>query len=1317
MSTSSLTNAISDALAAMVDSDLTVAATDLLTTCGYQSERTLPSQSGDAGDFNRQFPAVNPGTQSEQAFLDNAESVHVLFQFTSGEVQGETQRALFDATGFDTGNARSFLFAAVQLRGDDYPRGQYAGFTRELNKRFPMPMVVLFRTAANLTSLAFVYRQPNKRDPERDVLGSVSLIREINPAKQHRAHLDILSELALHARLRWMNDHDKPHNFDGLLDAWLAALDTEELNRSFYRELFRWFERAVEAARFPSDEARTLPTEEHVIRLITRLMFVWFIKEKGLVAEGLFIEEQVRKLLKDYDQEGGNSYYRAVLQNLFFATLNTEIAHRGFSAGNNSTHRDFSYYRYRNEMADPDAMLALFEETPFINGGLFDCLDSFEGQRAGGYRIDCFSDVHYSKLSIPNRLFFGASASPGLIDLFNRYKFTVEENTPTEQEVALDPELLGKVFENLLAAVNPETQLTARKETGSYYTPRAVVDYMVDEALVATLAQKASPADGDADYWQARLRYLLDYGDAFADAETLFTPAEREAVVRAIAGIKALDPAVGSGAFPMGILHKLTLALRRLDDRNQLWESLQKELAGQRAAATFDTQDPEERESELAEVSRTFDKYRDSDFGRKLYLIQNSIYGVDIQPIATQIAKLRFFISLAIEQQPNDAPADNYGIRPLPNLETRFVAADTLMGLQLDEARQLLQDDAIQTGRQRIAETRARHFLASNRQQKYDLVQEEKRYRVQLEQDLDNLANQWESARQRGIEGRIAQLPKADQREQQRAIERKRHEQMRKAFDASLADAQKITHWDPYDPNASAANWFDSEYMFGVADGFDVVIGNPPYKQIKKGTYPKAQFPYSEGRDKGKQNLYKMFVEQSYNLCKNRGVATLIVQSSLMCDLSSAATRQMLLERTQLRHIIEFPKAAPTREAQVFQSVTQGTCIYQFIKSRPDDRPIRISVDNNAYSIADLRFTTITTRTIENLYPTLRCLPRIGEASVGILEKIAGDQTFKPLRDYVASISQGDLNLTTHSKRFSQKPTKVRLLRGRNIGRFTVKYDTSNEYCDQSFMPGQVKANREGVFLISQEVTGTNDVRRLHFGLAEKPPTDFLCGHSVNKTQLRNQAHSKAFLALLNSKFLDWLFRITSSNNHVQGYELERLPIPEMSASDREQLGKLADRIAKAKAGNPAADTSTDEVEIDRLVYRLYGLTDAEIAEVEGKREEVEKPTGRDQYDNDRATQPADRERFRELADQWESETVLLSNSERAAAHPTHQEIVGMGQPAVPLILERMQSQGGHWFHALRDITGTDPVSPEERGNVAAMQEAWLDWGKLNGVA
>ncbi len=833
------------------DDDFLRAAQRLLATLGYRSQRRLAGQSGAVDDFIAAFPAPNPGTDPEQTFRRNVQSVRLLFQLTDAEIATAARNALFGADAFDRGNAGSFLFVAVELNGKSYPRGQYATFTREINKRFQSPTVVLFTGATGLLTLSFVHRRQHKRDENRDVLGSVSLIREIDPARPHRAHIDILDELSLPNRLQWMDAHGKPGNFDGLLAAWLDALDTEALNRRFYQDLFAWFNRAVSEAAFPTNQARTLSPEEHVIRLITRLLFVWFIKEKGLVVKDLFIEARIRPLLRDYDHAAGDSYYRAVLQNLFFATLNTEIGRRGFSKASHATHRDFSRYRYQGEMSDPEKLLALFRQTPFINGGLFDCLDSEAATRGGGYRIDCFTDNLNQRrgYSIPNRLFFDDG---GLIPLFNRYKFTVEENTPIEQEVALDPELLGKVFENLLAAYNPETRETARKQTGSYYTPRAVVDYMVDEALVAALARTCQPTDGDGDFWQARLRYLLDYDDAFNDAEELFTTTERKAIVRAIAEIKVLDPAVGSGAFPMGILHKLTLALRRIDPDNTHWETLQKERATKKAGAAFDTQDQQEREAELKEISQTFEHYRDSDFGRKLYLIQNSIFGVDIQPVACQIAKLRFFISLAIEQEPT-AAADNFGIKPLPNLETRFIAANTLLGLDKPKQMGLVEGNAdIQQLEQQLNANREHHFHATTRPTKRRCREKDKELR-------DDLA---------------AALQKAN-------------------FPADAAN--KIARWNPYDQNAKA-NWFNAEYMYGVIDGFDVVIGNPPYVRADSGSQHLELRQRIEDSNQyetlwEKWDLYIPFIECSYKLLKPCGFTTLIV-SDAYCHAKYARKSQ-----------------------------------------------------------------------------------------------------------------------------------------------------------------------------------------------------------------------------------------------------------------------------------------------------------------------------------------------------------------------------------------------------------------------------------------
>ena len=1233
MSTSNIRNRIADSLACITGSSWSTEATALLDALGYRSDVSGPEMPGGASEFVATFPAQNPNTQTERGFLESAESVRLLFQLSDRHVAESVPRALFDAAGFDTGNARSFLFAAVQLHGDAYPRGQYAAFTRELNKRFQMPMVVLFRTTANRITLAFVHRRTNKRDPERDVLGSVSLIREINAAEPHRAHLDILAELSLPERLKWMDTHGKPHNFDGLLDAWLAALDTEELNKRFYKELFTWFERAAKTAKFPTEEARTLPAEEHVIRLITRLMFVWFIKEKGLVAEELFIENRAAELLKDYSREGGDSYYRAVLQNLFFATLNTEIEQRGFSAGDNSTHREFSYYRYRKEMADPDALLALFDVTPFINGGLFDCLDSFEGQRAGGYRIDCFSDVHYGKLSIPNRLFFGDANEPGLIDLFNRYKFTVEENTPTEQEVALDPELLGKVFENLLAAVNPETQLTARKETGSYYTPRAVVNYMVDEALIATLAQKASPADGDADYWQTRLRCLLDYGDAFADAETLFTPEERWAIVRAVAGIKVLDPAVGSGAFPMGVLHKLTLALRRLDERNELWEQVQRDEAANRSADAYRSlSDDEQRQEALDEIENTFRRYRETDFGRKLYLIQNSIYGVDIQPIATQIAKLRFFISLAIEQESNDDPSDNYGIRPLPNLETRFVAANTLIGLQLNEAQQLLQDEAIDAERKAIAQIRARHFLASNRQQKYDLVQEEKQCRAQLEQELDNLADQWEAARQREIEQRVAQLPRAEQREQMLTIELEKHERRRQQFDASLADARKIARWDPHDPNANAADWFDPGFMFNVTDGFDVSIGNPPYVR-SEGSEERQQMRarIADSRQyetlHEKWDLYIPFVERAYKLLKPNGFTTMIVSDAYCHARYAKRSREWFLSNGRVARLDFFSKI------RIFEAGVRNI-VYLFQKAdgqrNEPERRVHFPEFGNVELLPTDEQRNLTDRAFfpEDVNTEAICVPTIPLQNICYISYgLRPSSKLDARENFVTADVTSTTRDAIHCKPFVEGKHLDRWLPATNLWlewdtarapsqfyapTFNELYEVEHKllvqrspgpdpkacYDDQQFVftPSSVG------FILWQDLEGVrNRSIQKQARYQDEKRGNVKTAPREQLEQTSGRFSIKFLLGFLNSTAARNSLRANRrSNVHLYPDDWKQLQIPDVAIAQQEPVINCVDRILKSKAANPAADTSADEAEIDRLVYALYGLTDAEIAAVAG---------------------------------------------------------------------------------------------------------------------
>ena len=295
-----------------------------------------------------------------------------------------------------------------------------------------------------------------------------------------------------------------------------------------------------------------------------------------------------------------STYYQAILQNLFFATLNQRMGkdakgqpYRCFAKDegfqkNRATYDVNNLYRYESLFREaPDAALAHFADIPFLNGGLFECLDRTEDGTGKKRYLDGFSRNPKKRPTVPNRLFFGGEQESdlsaaygdtkrkkekvsGLIRILNRYKFTIVENTPIDQEIALDPELLGKVFENLLASYNEETKTTARKQTGSFYTPRPIVDYMVDESLKAhltrALVEKAGMKEPDA-------RAGLDLLFAYTEKEHAFTAPEVAGLIAAIDALKILDPACGSGAFPMGVLHKLVYYPRQARSRQRALEA------------------------------------------------------------------------------------------------------------------------------------------------------------------------------------------------------------------------------------------------------------------------------------------------------------------------------------------------------------------------------------------------------------------------------------------------------------------------------------------------------------------------------------------------------------------------------------------------------------------------------------------------------------------------------------------------------------------------------------------------------------------------
>ena len=858
--------ALSDKKSGLLDD-----ARQILNALEYDSERTL-DETHSAREFLHEYDPKNGEGINAKELQHCAQKIGIVFQVGDEEINHSA-----NGSAFQRDDDKSFIFVAADLDPkQNYPRWRLARITRAVNRCFASPAVVLFRhldaDEQDSISLSFIHRRQSKIDSAKDVLGRVSILRGIRRQDPHRGHLDILKDLALTERAKWMEKEDKPKNFDGLLTAWLNALDTETLNKRFYTELFEWFVRAVKTAQFPNPGEKPITPEEQTIRLVTRLLFIWFIKEKGLVADDFFRKEKVRKLLARFDHKNGDYYYCAILQNLFFATLNTEIGKRRFSKESSEDHRNFNVYRHAHMLQNRREFEALMKKTPFVNGGLFDCMDSEDSPTSAKnsgkkqWRQDHFSDPQLQtpqardkkrqkSIMIPDRLFFHENGTDGIVDLLHRYKFTVEENTPLDQEVALDPELLGMVFENLLAAITPESRDNARKKTGSYYTPRPVVEYMVDEALVAYLAERIGKKN------EKGLRQLMNWEES---DKNLFSKKECKAIIDAIDELRILDPAVGSGAFPMGMLHKLVHILKRVDERNEEWKRKQlKSLENM-------PDSPSHREAKRAIEQVFSEKNNYDDYGRKLFLIQNAIHGTDLQPVAVQIARLRFFISLIIDQKPRD-DRPNHGIEPLPNLETKFVAADTLV--QLSGSYSALQNLDVVERQEEIAKIRRAYFGARTRKEKLSLKKQDAICRADLAATLQSVGD-W---------GNI--------------------------------DAQRYSDWDIYDQTAGA-DWFDAEFMLGVGGRFDIVIGNPPYLESrnhafskeKKAIYQKQarrdwhwiKNPIPPGAD-----LLVYFFPRAIRELKRDGIGIFIVQNSWLHANYGRVFQQLAMSEFSVTSVVD----------------------------------------------------------------------------------------------------------------------------------------------------------------------------------------------------------------------------------------------------------------------------------------------------------------------------------------------------------------------------------------------------------------------------
>jgi adenine-specific DNA-methyltransferase len=613
------------------------------------------------------------------------------------------------------------------------------------------------------------------------------------------------------------------------------AFNVNRVTNKFYREYRDYFHRVQEVvvawnkgiAEFQNSDQRD-KLHAFVQRLMGRLMFLYFLQRKGwLGGRSDFLTWQYRQMVNRHAgdlSDKSSYYYREVLEPLFFETLNKKR---------------------------PDNWTQWGVEIPYLNGGLFDKSRDPDGM-----------------IILPDVL-FDPNSNEGLLAFFNRYNFTIEDDTPLEQDVSVDPEMLGKVFENMLEEED-------RGQSGSFYTPRTIVSYMCQEALAGYLEESAGiPREATRRHFDP-------------DDDITFTPEQAQQVSDALDTLTVLDPAVGSGSFLIGMLNEI-ITLRH------------------RVAATSN-------QIVTPELIATW----------KEAIIRDTLYGVDIKPGAIEIAQLRLWLSLVVNQTMADA-------KPLPNLDYKLMAGNSLIEtidgqpILSESAQQILNSTATPQqpslfdytdgakDAKKLEDLRNEYFHATPDERKQlaaDIRFQERRI---IEAGLNDMLET--------VQQRISQIEKKYQLE---GIQWKNTDAKKYAELLAKAERLNAIKRDLWNDEATLPFFLYRLHfndVFARKDGFDVVVANPPYVRGELLGNQKDEFKATDIYKPvytGTADLYVYFYMRALDLLKNRGNMAFITSNKFIRAKYGTGLRAYLAENANMREMIDFGELPVFKEAATF---------------------------------------------------------------------------------------------------------------------------------------------------------------------------------------------------------------------------------------------------------------------------------------------------------------------------------------------------------------------------------------------------------------
>lgn len=859
-------------------------------------------------------------------------------------------------------------------------------------------------------------------------------------------------------------------------------------------------------------------------KLLGQIVFLYFLQKKGWLGVpktekwGKGEKKYLQKLYDDA-KDNGKNFFGDYLQHLFYEAL----AHK---------HNDEGIKGYYKKLGC---------KVPFLNGGLFEADYNWQD----------------SSITIPNHLFRNddkvnktGDVGTGVLDVFDRYNFTIKEDEPLEKEVAVDPEMLGKVFENML-------EVTERKSKGAFYTPREIVHYMCQESLIHYLDNAVNTyaktyqelgnnqtnlfgnagKKGQQSLMQEQDKIIVPKEDIEVFIRKGFFALENDLRVlkegketrtytyklpesirlkadlldEKLADIKICDPAIGSGAFPVGMLHEIVNA--RLVLRQYLKNKGNNH--GNQA-------NPKNHGS---------DNYA---YQLKRHTIQESIYGVDIDASAIDIARLRLWLSLVVDEEDLD------NIEALPNLDYKIVCGNSLIGLPENAMRNLEVEKELETLKEQF-------FVETDETHKKEL-------RTKINTKIRHLLDTAEEFAGYNID-----------------------------FDFKL---------------------FFSE-VWHYKGGFDVVIGNPPYGLLNKKQNQNFSirvnaehldhFKNNEFYDSAKGgviNVFRLFITKSGSLLNENGVFSEIFPLAYTGDITSFKIRKHTLEKYNIIRIDAFPER-DNENKRVFKHAKMSVCILIFSRFNSPTSTFRLRIHHDKYVDFRNESISMTFDDIKTIDPENFTIPVLASKDLRILKRIYKS---KQRLSTVSNCYTGEIDLSLDKKYLRSEDSFNTLLKGAIIDRFEIRtkmsqgeimFLDSDKYLHENHGPRSRHFLQQRIGM--QGITGVNEKVRLKMTLI---PKGYFLANSVNYLLVpKNKTSIKFILGQLNSEILNYIFKLSSTNSNVNGYEVNNLPIVVISECSH-ILSIVVDYLLELKTITSQSETKTIytfyETLLNAINYELY---------------------------------------------------------------------------------------------------------------------------------